>query len=305
VISDEIPAGFDGERIDRVVAMLTGCSRSEAHDAIEGGTVRLDGVVATKGSARVRAGQLVEIDGDPVRVEPPPAADPSVVLEVVYEDDDVVVIDKPPGLVVHPGAGYRDATLVHGLLARYPEVAGVGGDPIRPGVVHRLDKGTSGLLVAARTEEAHAALVEQLSDHLVDRHYRALVWGHLETTRGTIDAPVGRSKRDPLKMTVTATGRDARTHYEVLDSFDEPVRLSLLECRLETGRTHQIRVHLRSIGRPVVGDELYGGARESMPMDRPFLHAAQLAFTHPTTGERVRFDSPLPADLLEVLGRLS
>ena len=302
---EEIPAGLDGERIDRVVAMLTGCSRSEASDAIDAGTVRVDGAVATKSSVRVQAGQQVDIEGDPVRVEEPPAADPSVVLDVVHEDDDVVVIDKPAGLVVHPGAGHHGATLVHGLLARYPEVADVGGDPVRPGIVHRLDKGTSGLLVTARNEDAHAALVEQLADHLVDRHYRALVWGPLETPRGTIDAPVGRSKRDPLKMTVTAPGREARTHYEVLESFDEPVRLSLLECRLETGRTHQIRVHLRSIGRPVVGDELYGGARESMPMARPFLHAARLGFTHPGTGERVWFESRLPADLTEVLGRLS
>jgi 23S rRNA pseudouridine1911/1915/1917 synthase len=227
VISEEIPAGFDGERIDRVVAMLTGCSRSEASDSIDGGNVHVDGVVATKGSVRVHAGQVVTIDGDPVKVVPPPGPDPSIELVVVYEDDDVIVIDKPPGLVVHPGAGYHDATLVHGLLARYPDVQGVGGDPVRPGIVHRLDKGTSGLLVTARNEHAHAELVEQLSDHLVDRHYRALVWGQLETTRGTIDAPVGRSKRDPLKMTVTATGREARTHYEVLESFDEPVRLSL------------------------------------------------------------------------------
>jgi 23S rRNA pseudouridine1911/1915/1917 synthase len=302
---EEIPAGLDGERIDRVVAMLTGCSRSEAADAIDTGTVRIDGRVATKGSLRVQAGQRVEVEGDPVRVQEPPTADPSVVLQVVHEDDDVVVIDKPAGLVVHPGAGHQGSTLVHGLLARYPEVAGVGGDPVRPGIVHRLDKGTSGLLVTARNDAAHEALVEQLSDHLVDRHYRALVWGHLETPLGTIDAPVGRSRRDPLKMTVTATGREARTHYEVLATFDEPARVSLLECRLETGRTHQIRVHLRSIGRPVVGDDLYGGTRDTLPASRPFLHAAELAFTHPATGERVQFESPLPAELTDLLDRLA
>jgi 23S rRNA pseudouridine1911/1915/1917 synthase len=305
VIEDTIPAALDGERVDRVVAMLTGCSRAEAADAIAAGSVRVEGAVATKGSVRVQEGQRVAVEGDPVRVEPPPAADPGVAVLVVHEDTEVIVVDKPAGLVVHPGAGHRGATLVHGLLARFPELAGVGDDPVRPGIVHRLDKGTSGLLVVARTPRAHAALVEQLSEHLVDRHYRALVWGHLDTPRGTIDAPVGRSRRDPLKMTVTATGRDARTHYEVLADYGEPAPVTLLECRLETGRTHQIRVHLRSIGRPVVGDELYGGGRSTIPMDRPFLHAAALSFDHPGSGQRVAFESPLPAELVAVLDTLT
>jgi 23S rRNA pseudouridine1911/1915/1917 synthase len=305
MIDDEIPAGLDGERVDRVVAMLTGCSRAEASAAIDAGTVHLDGATATKSSQRVTAGQRIRIEGDPVRVEQPPQADPAVDVVVVYEDDEVIVVDKPAGLVVHPGAGHEGATLVHGLLARYPELRGVGDDPVRPGIVHRLDKGTSGLLVVARTPRAHGALVEELADHRVDRHYRALVWGHLDTPRGTIDAPVGRSRRDPLKMTVTATGREARTHFEVLRRFDEPVPTSLLECRLETGRTHQIRVHLRSIHHPVVGDELYGGARPTLPMSRPFLHAVTLAFDHPATGERMSFESPLAPELVDVLDRLA
>ena len=167
------------------------------------GQVSLDGRLVTKSSLRVAAGQIVVIDHDPTRVAEPPAADPSVELTVVHEDDDVIVIDKPTGLVVHPGAGHEGSTLVHGLLARYPELVidghPVGGDPVRPGIVHRLDKGTSGLLVVARNDEAHAELVDQLSSHTVDRHYLALVWGHLDTNLGTIDAPVGRSRRDPLR----------------------------------------------------------------------------------------------------------
>ena len=309
MISEVIPDAFAGERLDRVVAMMTGCSRSEASDALDAGEVTVDARVVTKPSTRVSVGQVVSIDHDPTRVTEPPIADPAIELRVVYEDDDVIVIDKPTGLVVHPGAGHEGSTLVHGLLARYPELVvdgdPVGGDPVRPGIVHRLDKGTSGLLVVARTESAHEDLVAQLASHSVDRHYLALVWGHLDTNLGTIDAPVGRSRRDPLKMTVTNEGRDARTHYEVRETFLEPQPTSLLMCRLETGRTHQIRVHLRSIGRPVVGDELYGGAKPLIPLGRPFLHAAELAFVHPATGETVEFVSPLAPDLVEILSRLS
>jgi len=305
VSGEPLPAALDGERLDRVVAMLTGCSRSEASDAISGGVVSVDGRVVTKASTRLVEGQEVHIDGDPVKVPQMPTADPSVQFGIVAEDDEVIVIDKPAGLVVHPGAGHRGATLVHGLLARYPELLDVGDDPTRPGIVHRLDKGTSGLLVVARTSRAFGSLVDQLSTHEVERRYRAMVHGHLEATLGTIDAPVGRSRRDPLKMTVTATGRPSRTHYEVLATFHDPAALSLLECRLETGRTHQIRVHLRSIGRPVLGDDLYGGARGAVELGRPFLHAAHLGFTHPGSGRDVHFESPLPADLAELLARLS
>lgn len=304
-MTDELlPAALDGERVDRVVAMLTGCSRAEAAAAIEVGSVTLDGVVVTRGATRVRAGQRVVVEGDPLR---PPAEiepDPSVEFGVVYEDAEVIVVDKPAGLVVHPGAGHHGATLAAGLLARYPELHSVGDDPIRPGIVHRLDKGTSGLLVVARTQNAFESLVDQLSDHSVDRRYRALTHGHLETARGTIDAPVGRSRRDPLRMTVTASGREARTHYEVLAAYDDPAPVSLLECRLETGRTHQIRVHLRSIGRSVVGDDLYGGARGPFQIERPFLHAVRLGFAHPDDGRDVWFESPLPADLNDLLAGL-
>ncbi len=297
-----LPEALAGERIDRVVAMLTGCSRAEASTALAAGAVRLDGQVVTKPSTRVNAGQSVALDHSPVGEAVLPGPDPSVEVVVVFVDGDLIVVDKPAGLVVHPAPGHRGGTLVNGLLARYPEVASVG-EPHRPGLVHRLDKGTSGLLVVARSQHAHAHLVDQLATHEVEREYRALAWGGFEVAHGTIDAPVGRSRRDPLKMTVATDGRPARTHYELLDTWADPV-VSLLACRLETGRTHQIRVHLRGIGRPVVDDDLYGGVRPGLHVGRPFLHAARLSFEHPTSGEQMSFDSPLPGDLVDVLERL-
>ena len=221
---------------------------------------------------------------------------------MVHADADVIVVDKPAGLVVHPGAGNEGGTLVNGLLHAFPELAAVG-DPARPGIVHRLDRGTSGLLVVARTPAAYDALVGQLSRREVERRYAALVWGVPESGAGLVDAPVGRSPRDPTRMAVVAGGRDARTRYEVRTAFERPAS-ALLTCRLETGRTHQIRVHLAAIGHPVVGDATYGGARAALALDRPFLHAEQLAFDHPTTGARLSFASALPADLEAVLATL-
>lgn len=304
MIREVVPAALGGERVDRVVAMVTGCSRAEAADLVATGAVRVDGEAATTRSTRVREGEVLEID----RAEAPeptgPVADAGVELVVVHEDPDLVVIDKPAGLVVHPGAGWSEGTLVHGLLARYPEVAEVG-DPDRPGIVHRLDKGTSGLMLVARTQAAYEALVAALSARRVDRGYRTLVWGHPGAPAGLIDAPVGRSSREPTLMAVTERGREARTRYEVVSRYTDPVEVAELVCRLETGRTHQIRVHLRSIGHPVVGDDRYGGARQSLPLDRPFLHAESLGLDHPGTGERLELSSPLPADLAGVLAGLS
>jgi 23S rRNA pseudouridine1911/1915/1917 synthase len=190
------------------------------------------------------------------------------------------------------------------LLARFPDLRGVGDDPDRPGVVHRLDKGTSGLLLVARTPEAHSALVAALSAREVHRRYRTLVWGHVEAPRGLIDAPIGRSAREPTRMAVDERGREARTRYEVLERYHEPVEVTQLRCELETGRTHQIRVHLRSIGHPVVGDTRYDGARQSFPMARPFLHAEHLELAHPVTAEPLAFDAPLPDDLRAALAEL-
>jgi 23S rRNA pseudouridine1911/1915/1917 synthase len=302
-VREVVPGALDGERVDRVVAMLTGLTRAEVADLVDAGDVRLRGAAVTTRSVRVREGDEVEVtvpdDAGPAVAQP----EADVEVPVVHVDDHVIVVDKPPDLVVHPGAGNAGGTLVQGLLARFPELAAVG-EPQRPGIVHRLDKGTSGLLVVARTPEAYASLVGQLSDRSVERRYTALVWGVPEPARGMVDAPIGRSRRDPTRMAVSVTGREARTSYEVQRAFAEPVEAALVACKLETGRTHQIRVHLQAIGHPVVGDPRYRGLRAALPCPRPFLHAHRLAFDHPGTGGRVSFEAPLPADLADVLGGL-
>ena len=232
-----------------------------------------------------------------------PTGDPAVEFGIVHVDDDVVVVDKPAGLVVHPGAGNPDGTLVNGLLARFPELAAVG-EAVRPGIVHRLDAGSSGLLVVARTEEARVALIEQFATHTAGRRYDAVVWGHPEAPHGIVDAPIGRDPGDPLKMAVVVDGKPARTEYQRLARYVAPGRLARLSCVLETGRTHQIRVHLAAIGHPLVGDPTYGDRRTTLGLTRPFLHAAELSFDHPSTGERVTFSSPLPDDLASFLATL-
>lgn len=297
-----VPAAADGERLDRFVALATGCSRSVASDALARGEVLLDGEVVTRASTRVREGQSVEMAFDPDPGHEQPVAQPEVGLKVVHEDASVIVVDKPAGLVVHPAPGHPEGTLCNALVARYPEILSVG-DPSRPGIVHRLDRMTSGLMVVARTQQAHDALVEQLGARSVERVYSALVLGLPEASRGVVDAPVGRSRRDPTRMTVAAGAKEARTRFEVLERFEDPA-CALLSCRLETGRTHQIRVHMSSIGHPVAGDELYGGIREGVPSERMFLHAGTLAFGHPASGERVEFTSPLPEELARWLARL-
>lgn len=297
-----IPSALDGERLDRVVALVADVSRAEAARWLAEERVQVDGRVVVQASTRLRAGQVVAID------EPPPSvpglvAEPSVDVTVVYEDASVIVVDKPAGVVVHPGSGTESGTLVHGLLARYPEIAEVG-EAHRPGIVHRLDRGTSGLLVVARTASAYEALVEALARHDVEREYLAVVWGTVDADRGVIDAPIARSLRDPTRMAVADDGKPARTHYEVVQRASEPAPVTVLACRLETGRTHQIRVHLAAIGHPVVGDHHYRGARTPALASRPMLHARRLAFVHPATGEPVAFEAPVPADLGELLGRL-
>lgn len=298
-----VPEALDGERVDRVVALVTGCSRSTAAALVAAGSVLLDDQVVTTRSSKVAAGQSLtvpEVDLDPA----PAAPDASVVLVVVYEDDDVLVVDKPAGLVVHPGAGHDRGTLVQGALAHAPVIAGVG-DPARPGIVHRLDHGTSGLLVVAKTPLAYDALVAQFGSRSVDRHYLALVWGHPVDDAGLVDAPIGRSARRPTRMTVSATGREARTRFEVQRRFDDPAATALVACTLETGRTHQIRVHLSAIGHPVVGDDQYGGVRPALTPNRPLLHAASLGFSHPVTGEPLAFTADVPPDFQAVLDELS
>jgi 23S rRNA pseudouridine1911/1915/1917 synthase len=294
-----VPASLAGERVDRAVAMLTGWSRREVRELVDAGSVLVEGEPAAA-SARLVAGASVTL-----LEEPPPPALPAagpVPVVVRYADEDVVVLAKPAGLVVHPGAGHPDGTLVNGLLALFPEMA-LAGDPTRPGIVHRLDRDTSGLLVAARSVRGYEGLVRALSQRDVDRRYDALVWGAPDATRGEIDAPIGRSTARRTRMAVRAGGREARTAYEVRRTYPDP-GVARLECRLETGRTHQIRVHLAAIGHPVVGDTLYGGARASLLLERPFLHAASLSFDHPVTGERLEFAEPLPPELEAVVADL-
>ena len=286
MIEEEIPAALAGERLDRIVALVTDCSRSDAAALVAAGGASIDGEVQHIGKLRVKEGQIVTVDPQMLPVEELPAADPSVEFTVVHADEHLIVIDKPAGLVVHPGAGNPDHTLVNGLLARFPEIAGVG-ESHRPGIVHRLDVGTSGLLAVARTERAYHALVDALAARDVGR------------------VPIGRDHRDPMRMSVVVGGKPARTRYRVLHEYRTPTEASTLECRLETGRTHQIRVHLAAIGHPVVGDGNYGGIRSGINPPRPFLHAAALELEHPVSGEHLEFHSPLPDDLAEVEAALT
>ncbi len=295
-----VPSTLAGQRIDRVIAVLLELPRAEAAKMLGTGAVTVDGRVVAK-SFRAPEGAVVDATTR-AHASEHPSAEP-VPVTVRYEDADVVVVAKPAGLVVHPGAGHEHGTLVHGLLDRFPEIADVGTDPQRPGIVHRLDRETSGLMVVARSERAREALERAIAARAVERRYTALVWGHLDSARGVIDAPIGRSPRQRTRMTVREAGKEARTRYEVREVFDEP-EVSLLGCELETGRTHQIRVHLAAIGHPVVGDAGYGGRRDSVALARPFLHASALAFAHPVEGRPMRFEEALPDELASTLQAL-
>ncbi|MCU1397044.1 MAG: rluD [Acidimicrobiales bacterium] len=303
MIREEIPAALGGERLDRVVALLTDISRSDAAALVADGGAQVDGVVSLSGKVRVTVGQIIEVDVERIPQRLLPVGDANIAVTIVHADDDVIVVDKPAGLVVHPGHGHPDGTLVNAMLARFPEIADVG-DPLRPGIVHRLDVGTSGLMAVARTQLAYDTLVAALAARRVTRAYQALVWGQLESPNGLIDAPIGRDHRDPLRMAVVIDGKPARTRYRTITTYSSPASASRLECHLETGRTHQIRVHLAAAGHPVVGDGPYGGVRSGITAPRPFLHAAALEFRHPASGEVLSFTSGLPDDLLAVLAGL-
>ncbi len=269
-------------------------SRAEAQRLIDAGRVLVDGVARPKR-------HLLSI-AEVLEVRPTPAPLSELVPEVVpmtvrYEDEHLLVVDKPAGVVTHPSAGHSAGTLVHGLLAR--AIAG-GGDPTRPGIVHRLDRDTSGLLVVARSERSHRRLQRMLRERLLERTYLALVHGATPPAL-TIDRPIGRDRRIRTRMAIAGDeGRVAITHLRRLEDL---ARFSLVEVRLETGRTHQIRVHLESVGHPVVGDRVYGRREESLGLERQFLHAARLAFPHPETGEPIEVESPLPHDLELALAR--
>ena len=299
---EAIPPALDGERSDRVVSLLAYVSRNRAAGALAAGSVSVDGQVVFQRSRRLREGEELVVTGFEREAVHVPEPDSSISVPLLYADDDVLVVDKPAGLVVHPGAGNSTGTLVNGLLASHPDIAGVGS-AARPGIVHRLDLGTSGALAVARNQAAYDSLVAQLADRSVGRRYEALAWGLFEAADGVVDAPVGRSPRDRTRMAVVGSGRPARTGYKVTAIWRDP-EVSRVSCRLETGRTHQIRVHLAAIGHPLVGDGTYGGERSGLVLDRPFLHAAHLSFDHPVTGDHLAFDAPLPADLREILDGL-
>ena len=281
-----------GRRLDSVIAGLPEVgTRAQAERLVVEGAVRVDGEARPK-SYRLEGGEELEIElPEAERLTPEPIA-----VDVVFQDEHLLVVDKPAGLVVHPSGGRREGTLVHRLLA----LGAAGGDPERPGIVHRLDRGTSGLLVVARSDEAHALLSAAIRERRVERRYLALVQGTPRSRGGRITAPIGRDRRDRTRHSLdTDTPREAVTWFDVKEFIGER---ALLDLRLETGRTHQIRVHLEAIELPVCGDPVYGVAGD-LGLERQFLHAYRLAFEHPFTGRRVDLESPLPPDLDEALAR--
>lgn len=299
-VEEIVPLALEGERLDRIVSIIADISRSQATKLIEAEGAEVDGTIARSGKVRLHEGQVVVVDLEKIPAEELPGPDPSVEIDVVYVDDDIIVINKNAGVVVHPAAGHGTGTLVNGILAMYPEVATVG-QPQRPGIVHRLDSGTTGMMVVARSQRAYDSLVEALSDHEVGREYLALAWGVFDSPSAVIDADIGRDPRDPLKMAVVRSGKWARTLVEVQQEFNEPVDLTLVKCTLETGRTHQIRVHLAAVGHAVVGDAMYGGARAALVAPRPLLHAARLSLVHPRTGEQMSWEAAVPEDMASIL----
>ena len=295
-----LTASMDGERLDAFLSRSAeGLSRSAAQKLIADGNVRLNGSPARKND-RLRVGDSVELTiPEPREVDIAPKKMP---LDIVYEDEDVAVINKPKGLVVHPAAGHQDDTLVNGLLyAMGDSLSGINGE-LRPGIVHRIDKDTSGLLAIAKNDLAHTVLASQLKDHSMARTYEAIVCGSFKEDRGTVDAPIGRHPTDRKKMCVTQrNSKNAVTHWEVVERFRGYTHI---RCRLETGRTHQIRVHMAYIGHPILGDTVYGHKQPELGQDSQCLHAGALCFRHPRDGRPVMVFAPLPDYFQSVLEKL-
>ena len=299
-----------GLRLDRALGELfPDHSRSALARLVEGGHVAVDTRQATKTSQRVELGQHIEVDFP----DPAPSAIESqdIPIAVLYEDVDLVVIDKPAGLVVHPAAGHPDQTLVNALLFHVKDLSGVGGE-LRPGIVHRLDKDTSGVMIIAKNDETHRKLSSEWNSERVRKEYLALVYGTPSKDRGTVDAAIGRDPRERKRMAVVAGGKPALTDFELAERLRWA---SLIRCRLRTGRTHQIRVHMKHLGHPIVGDPVYSGPqwrgipdrkiqRMLAALDRQLLHATKITFVHPRTGQPVTVEAPLPADFARVLAEL-
>lgn len=287
-----------GVRLDAFLSADGALTRSQAARLIAEGRVRVNGKPAAK-SARLSGGETVTVDVPQLRETALPPQD--IPLDVVYEDDDVIVVNKPTGLVVHPAPGHPDGTLVNALLHHCGDsLSGIGGEK-RPGIVHRIDRDTSGLIIAAKNDAAHLALSAQLKDHSLSRTYECLVTGNMKQDSGTVDAPIGRSSADRKKMAVVPTGRRAVTHWEVVARYPG---VTHLRCRLETGRTHQIRVHMAYIGHPILGDTVYGAKKPVPGLTGQCLHATGLRFVHPRTGEPVELHCPLPPEFTAMLQRL-
>ena len=292
-----VPDGLDGERLDSALARMFGLSRARAAELIGDGSVLVGGRPAAK-SDRVPAGEWLDVTLPPPAVPPPPEPVPGLV--VVYEDADIVVVDKPPGVAAHPTPGWTGPTVLQGLLAAGHTIA-TSGAAERQGVVHRLDAFTSGLMVLAKSERAYSALKRAFRDREVDKVYHALVQGHPDPLRGTVDAPIARHPSGDGRFAVVTGGRPSVTHYDTLEAFRAA---SLAEIILETGRTHQIRVHMAAIRHPCVGDRLYGAdpvLAARLGLTRQWLHAVRLGFAHPADGRRVEFASDYPADLTHAL----
>ena len=297
-----IPEDLNGKRLDSALTQLMAgesLSRMRVQALIDQGQVTQDGQPVTA-SRKVKTGEAYRLT-----LPPPMPAQPlaqAIALDIIHEDDDLIVLNKPAGLVVHPAPGNRDRTLVNALLAHCgASLSGIGG-VARPGIVHRLDKDTSGLMVVAKHDLAHQKLSSQFADRSLSRTYQAVVWGLPLPRIGSIEAPIGRHARDRKRMGVTAKGKPALTHYKVLKAY---TKVSLVECKLSTGRTHQIRVHLAHLKHPVVGDGVYGGNRPGITFPRQALHAAELRFIHPRTGRERKFTAPLPADMMELIAGLA
>ncbi len=287
-----------GVRLDAFLSADGTLTRSQAARLIAEGRVRVNGKPAAK-SARLSGGETVTVDVPQLRETALPPQD--IPLDVVYEDDDVIVVNKPTGLVVHPAPGHPDGTLVNALLHHCGDsLSGIGGEK-RPGIVHRIDRDTSGLIIAAKNDAAHLALSAQLKDHSLSRTYECLVTGNMKQDSGTVDAPIGRSSADRKKMAVVPTGRRAVTHWEVVARYPG---VTHLRCRLETGRTHQIRVHMAYIGHPILGDTVYGAKKPVPGLTGQCLHATGLRFIHPRTGEPVELHCPLPPEFTAMLQKL-
>ena len=287
-----------GQRLDVFLAgRLQELSRSHIQKLAGEGEIQVNGE-ARKANCRLKAGDVVDIhipQAAPVSIEPE-----NLPLDILYEDSDIIVINKARGMVVHPAAGVFQGTLVNALLYHCRDLSGINGE-IRPGIVHRLDKDTSGVMVAAKTDEAHKGLAEQIKEHSAHRTYWALVHGNISEERGVVDAPIGRHPKDRVKMAVTFKGgREAVTHFKVLKRYGD---YTWVECKLETGRTHQIRVHMAYIHHPVVNDPLYGYKKDDFPIDGQALHSHSLDLVHPITGKAMHFEAPAPADFLACLER--